>query len=199
MRVVVSRACVCATHLLAVRPDEPYRIVGDMLLFRGTVNFHELWTEMRVGSKAWAEVRGTAWRERGDRAGVHRGFADLYLEIRDALLDDVLAGPPIRTVGGHSLGGVFAVLIADELRRAGAAPRDVYTFGSPRVGNRAFARSVNHANVFRVCNTRDPIPQLPPLCRHVGRPITLDFGGRGIETHSLERYRDTLFTERGDA
>lgn len=55
------------------------------------------------------------------------------------------------TVTGHSLGAALAVLIADELAGLGApAPVAVFSFGGPRVGDRAFASRVEGAR--RACS-----------------------------------------------
>ena len=69
-------------------------------------------------------------------------------------------------VTGHSLGGAVATLTAAAtLRRAGYAA-DLYTFGSPRVGNAVFARAVTELDFgaeYRLTHEADPIPRLPPL------------------------------------
>ncbi|CAL5010007.1 unnamed protein product [Urochloa decumbens] len=92
------------------------------------------------------------------------------------------------TVTGHSLGAALAVLIADELAggvasRAGA-PVAVFSFGGPRVGNRAFASRVESrgASVLRVVNAHDVVPRFPPRVlplpaagyADVGRELRLD-------------------------
>ena len=96
--------------------------------------------------------------------------------------------PRIHTVAGHSLGGVFAVLFADDMRRAKLIAPTVFTFGAPRIGNRAFADAVDSPDVFRIYNPGDPVTRVPPLCRHVGRPVELAFAGNGLERHCLENY-----------
>ncbi|KAM0905478.1 hypothetical protein ACQ4PT_017384 [Festuca glaucescens] len=87
------------------------------------------------------------------------------------------------TVTGHSLGAALAVLIADELAGHGGAPTPVavFSFGGPRVGNRAFAERVEArgARVLRVVNTHDVVPHLPPRpggrwYADVGRELRLD-------------------------
>ncbi|XP_052166115.1 phospholipase A1-Ibeta2, chloroplastic-like [Oryza glaberrima] len=83
------------------------------------------------------------------------------------------------TVTGHSLGAALAVLIADELAGLGApAPVAVFSFGGPRVGDRAFASRVEArgARVLRVVNAHDVVPRFPPPSRYadVGRELRLD-------------------------
>ncbi|CAO2210169.1 unnamed protein product [Urochloa humidicola] len=95
------------------------------------------------------------------------------------------------TVTGHSLGAALAVLIADELAGGVAAmagaPVAVFSFGGPRVGNRAFAARVEArgARVLRVVNAHDVVPRFPPrmpmmlmppgvVYADVGRELRLD-------------------------
>ncbi|XP_074591766.1 phospholipase A1-Ibeta2, chloroplastic-like [Curcuma longa] len=91
------------------------------------------------------------------------------------------------TVLGHSLGAALAVLVADEV--AALVPPEqaataVFTFGGPRVGNRAFAERVEKrgVKVLRVVNAHDLVPRVPaaPLrtrdegYAHVGRELVVD-------------------------
>lgn len=74
------------------------------------------------------------------------------------------ANPSYRVVAtGHSLGGAVATLAAAYLRRSGI-PADLYTYGSPRVGNPAFASFVTAqaGAEWRVTHGADPVPRLPP-------------------------------------
>ncbi|KAF0901013.1 hypothetical protein E2562_037427 [Oryza meyeriana var. granulata] len=85
------------------------------------------------------------------------------------------------TVTGHSLGAALAVLIADELAGIRApAPVAVFSFGGPRVGDRAFASRVEArgARVLRVVNAHDVVPRFPPRLparyADVGHELRLD-------------------------
>ena len=58
------------------------------------------------------------------------------------------------------------------------APRALYTFGCPRVGNRAFAEELLHVPIHRVVNRKDVVPSLPlpggPFdYKHAGNPRRL--------------------------
>ncbi|KAJ0970685.1 hypothetical protein J5N97_018644 [Dioscorea zingiberensis] len=69
------------------------------------------------------------------------------------------------TVTGHSLGAALALLVADELSTAveNAPPIAVFSFGGPRVGNKAFADRVEAkgVKVLRVVNAHDVITRVP--------------------------------------
>ncbi len=126
-----------------------------LVAFRGT----------RIG--AWEDLRAdlrvgrTRWEGPGR---VHRGFqgalAGLWPELAAWLAR--LDRPVWFT--GHSLGAALATLAFALHRRDG-----LVTFGSPRVGNRAFARAFP-PRAYRVVNGRDPVATLPwPLLfKHVG-------------------------------
>lgn len=175
-----TEAVVCATHLQSVSIDEPFRIVDDTLLFRGTLSWRELVTELKVGKKRW-EGGGT----------VHKGFGDLYSTVRADVMDAVRSRPVSR-IAGHSLGGVFAVLCQQDILRESivAPPSVVYTFGTPRIGDKTFTDGIiSGSSIYRVANTEDIVTRLPPLCNHVGQAIELQFDdGSIVDNHSLEGY-----------
>jgi triacylglycerol lipase len=111
---------------------------------------------------------------------VHAGFADaveqVWPEVRRIL------GTPSRTaplwVTGHSLGGAMATLASVRLASEGYKVRAVYTYGSPRVGDRAFHDAYSLAN-YRFVNDNDLVPHLPfRWCyKHVGKLRLVDHEG----------------------
>lgn len=158
----------------------PATFSGGVLYVRGTRRARDLLTEARMGKRPFAG------------AGVHRGFHDMYAGSVDELLG-ALEGARPRLIVGHSLGGVLGVMLAHDLEAAGRAPRQVVTVGAPRMGDDAFARLERPWPVHRVYNAEDVVTRLPPLCRHVGRPMKLRFdAGSILDNHSLERYADAL-------
>jgi len=103
---------------------------------------------------------------------VHQGFYDnfkavstKYMELLDRFASNYSHAPIY--VSGHSLGAAVSVHAALEIVRGqyGTRLRSLYNFGSPRVGNAAFAswaqgalKGVSH---FRVSHHKDPVPHLP--------------------------------------
>jgi Lipase (class 3) len=71
------------------------------------------------------------------------------------------------TVTGHSLGAALSVLVADELSMSaqGMPPISVFSFGGPRVGNRAFVNRVESrgVKVLRIVNVHDMVTRVPGL------------------------------------
>ncbi|KAL6902465.1 Alpha/Beta hydrolase protein [Trichoderma evansii] len=120
-----------------------------------------------------------------DGCEVHDGFNDAWNEISDAataaLNQAVAANPGFSIVTtGHSLGGAVATLAAATLRTQGLNI-DIYTYGSPRVGNDVFANFVTAqaGGEFRVTHVDDPVPRLPPILfdyRHVSPEFWLSTG-----------------------
>lgn len=122
--------------------------------------------------------------------GVHEGFQDAF---HAATFDIGSAIGRLRDndqqvwITGHSLGGALAVLLAATLRAAGPPSRvpvtGLYTFGSPRVGDKRFAKQFDLAldgPNFRVVNLADLVPHLPPemLFSHGGNRILFFDDGR---------------------
>jgi triacylglycerol lipase len=102
---------------------------------------------------------------------VHEGFLGVYQSCRAQILPALQALPaqlPL-FITGHSLGGAMATLAAFDIavNTPFTAPV-VYTFASPRVGDPAFADAynarvaANPANSWRVANSFDVVPLLPP-------------------------------------
>jgi hypothetical protein len=66
-------------------------------------------------------------------------------------------------IGGHDTGGALATLASYDLStNHGKVLARTYTFGSPRVGNRAFASAVNDLQLFRVTHHTDSVVHQPP-------------------------------------
>lgn len=125
------------------------------IIFPGTASLRDFRTDAKILKTDWD----------GDGGKAHRGFVEAYRSVGTqicAFLQDNQAERVIIT--GHSLGGALATLCADVVCEMGLDIEAVITFGSPRVGNRTFARRYNEdlADVtHRVVNARDPVPWLP--------------------------------------
>lgn len=168
------------THCLVVEADDCIAIV-----FRGTDSIRDWITDVDFLREELLTSR------RFGRAEVHSGFLQAYQSILGALTDRlrVLADGHLADghhstkpifVAGHSLGGALALLAALELERQGFEIAQVYTYGQPRLGNRAFCRVYNAAlgdRTYRVVYQEDIVPRVPHLpavtdwYRHCGTEV----------------------------
>jgi triacylglycerol lipase len=137
---------------------------------------------------------------------MHRGFVTAYLSVRDEIHDHIRnSGAKLYRVTGHSLGGALATLCAVDLQYnfGSRMAVEAYTFGSPRVGNDAFAESYNVRvpNSWRVVNGWDAVVGLPAPWRgyrHVDTDIKLERGFTwriitgSIEDHRMDNYIEAL-------
>jgi hypothetical protein len=121
---------------------------------------------------------------------VHEGFYKAFLSIKEkvsAYYDDNGQNKNV-IVTGHSLGGAVATLIAAYLKADKKTNKIMlYTFGSPRVGDRVFADHFSKADsfpCFRIVNNNDIVPKVPLpymdlrpelLLNSLGQPAILPF------------------------
>jgi hypothetical protein len=131
----------------------------------------------------WTDIAALApWRDRGEL--VHEGFRSA---LSDKVVEQIrarLTTLPRRSrwITGHGLGAALATLFADRIDSYAG----LYTFGSPRVGDAAFATgfSARHAGrAFRYVNNRDVVTQVPAFDLVGGRYVhvtrELRIGGDG--------------------
>lgn len=145
----------------------------------------------------WNDVKadldfGTSLSETVGR--VHRGFKrevdDLWPRLEQALVNNT------RTLWftGHSLGGAMAAICAGRcaLSHIRSNPRALFTFGSPRVGNRRYVNFVEF-EAYRWVNNNDVVPKLPPawlgFC-HKGQEVYLNAYGKIRRLTPWQRTKD---------
>jgi len=156
-----------------------------ILAFRGSRDVRDWLTDFDA---LQAPASETPW----GRMRVHRGFWLAIQSIKDQLLAlDSRAQKEGVFVTGHSLGGALALLAAQILFNALVPVIAVYTFGGPRVGNRAWAENYNlilGGRTFRFVNQEDVIPRVPFLgYHHVGHQLLMTSGGHLLTDPPLWR------------
>ncbi len=89
--------------------------------------------------------------------------------------------PPSLWITGHSLGGALATLATAKLREKDRPVSGLYTFGSPRVGDREFERNFNTnllSKTYRFVNRNDLVTRIPLrslFYSHVGQLVYFDY------------------------
>ena len=160
-----------------------------LVAFRGTEpdDPSDLFADANFLLTDWADAAG-------NRSGqVHTGFAKASHEKIDEaeifrtlknLIDPVINSHRI-LLTGHSLGAALATLMASWLPGA-----HLYTFGSPRVGDAAFAQSLKNPVMTRVVNCCDLVTRVPPESgfgfdyQHVGAFAYIDRNGNRLASPS---------------
>jgi triacylglycerol lipase len=178
---------------------------GDevFVVFRGTMTMGEVLRDLKVRLVPYPY---------GKAGWVHEGFIATYDLVRKVLIDSlaVLPGKSLY-VSGHSLGAAIATLaILDIVSSTPFRTPFLYTFGSPRVGDRAFAAEHNRtmgSRSFRIANTADLIVSMPlpvPFLgffggyfTHVETPVDFTVQEESSErNHDLQTYRAALAADR---
>jgi triacylglycerol lipase len=160
------------------------RAGAALVAFRGTLVLRPGpgWEDALRNLETDANLLLEPWAGQGR---VHRGFARALEEVWDPLaarLDALAAGGRRVFFTGHSLGAALATLAAARWRaRRAPEAAAVYTFGSPRVGDGAFAASLA-LPAFRVVNNNDVVAHvpLPAPYKHAGQLRLFDASGRGV-------------------
>ena len=145
------------------------------------------WNDVQADANASMAVMGTLGK-------VHSGFHQEVEDIWPQILEAIKQNSKTLWLCGHSLGGAIATICAFRCQQEAslADPRELHTFGSPRVGCK---RYVKHADVqhFRWVHNNDLVTRLPPAWmgyRHGGEEIYLDRHGRIRKLKGLRRSRD---------
>ncbi len=125
---------------------------------------------------------------------VHRGFKkevdDLWPFLEKALIEN----KKTLWFAGHSLGGAMATICAGRcfLSHIPSMPKFLYTYGSPRVGNK---RYINYCDIdhIRWVNNNDIVTRVPPVWlgyRHTGKEMYLDSHGHLRKLDGWQRTKD---------
>jgi len=143
------------------------------IAFRGTeLKLRDIFTDL------WAFKKDIPFKNtKGIR--VHGGFLKAYMSVRDDILSRIIELGNDKIVAcGHSLGGALSQLCAVDIQKNSIVEKQnilVYTFGSPKVGNRKFRDSFNKRILYhnRYVNRFDAVPTVPVFASHTGRKIKL--------------------------
>jgi len=161
---------------------------GCLVSFRGTDNMQNWLQNLDFFAQAPAEYDNVC---KGCK--VHRGFYNLWHTVEPAV-DATLAAvgcapgtPDAQNIymTGHSQGAALAHLAVFSLVKHGYNVTKMYTFESPRTGNKVFAeeftkRFAANFPVFRITHHMDPVVHMPPAFidfQHVQTEVYYDENG----------------------
>jgi triacylglycerol lipase len=145
-----------------------------ILAFRGTTDLNDWLTD--AGSLLVGGLGGRV------HDGFYTALSYVWRDIWDFIRNS-RRGRPL-WVTGHSLGGALATLMVAKLRLEKDEPvNGLYTFGSPRAGDRDFARRFDvdfESQDFRYVNNADIVTRIPTRAMqfsHVGSFRFFDANG----------------------
>lgn len=155
-----------------------------MIVCRGTEP--NQWNDIKADANAW-----TVAFEVGR---VHSGFHSEVNELWPLLEQQVKENQRPIWFAGHSLGGAMAAVCAVRCKISPipSNPQAIFSYGAPRVGNRAYSSflKVKH---YRWVNNNDIVARIPPRWlgyRHMGQEIYINRRGRISNLRSWFRVRD---------
>ena len=165
----------------------PYQDNQLVICFRGTEP--DQLTDVLADLKAWRKPS----KEKGL---VHYGFVealDKVFPTIEYLLEsmDISLEKPLKVVcTGHSLGAALATLCASRIDA-----HELYTFGSPRVGNRDFVNELVNDGIkhYRFVNNNDIVTKVPlslMMYKHCGELCYINYHGNIRKMTPWQRIKD---------
>lgn len=133
------------------------------------------WHDIRANVNLWMEVAETVGK-------VHRGFKREMDRLWPRLEQALVRNRKPLWFTGHSLGGAMATICAGRCKMSyiKSNPEELYTYGSPRVGNQQYVQFTRLRH-HRWVNNNDIVPTVPPTWlgyRHCGQEWYLNFSGQ---------------------
>lgn len=165
-----------------------------VVAFQGTSSLGNLRTDLHTWLAVHPPYRGSIFR--GTSPLVHKGFLSgwetsglkkvVLNKVRDAMSSEGFEMSQARVIlTGHSMGGALAVLAGMDISRECQMPGNrisCYTFGAPRVGNRAFMLDYNSIipDTWQIVNGYDMVPSMPSFGNfftRVGKRVMINDAG----------------------
>ncbi len=145
------------------------------------------WNDIRADANAAAVLAETAGK-------VHRGFKQEVDDLWPMLETALQSNEQPLWFCGHSLGGAMATICAGRcfLSHIDSNPDQLFTYGSPRVGDHRYINFVKLKH-FRYVNNNDIVTRVPPNLlgyRHCGREVYLNRDGKIRKLSHIGRRRD---------
>ncbi|GMF79844.1 unnamed protein product [Aspergillus oryzae] len=160
-----------------VAVDDTHRLL--IVSFRGSnsvrnwIKNFQFWKIDEPGPRGfWDKLFGSDKPQSGNdicSCGIHSGFYRSWQLLKPDVMDALTRAREAHNdyhvvVTGHSLGAAIATIAGAYLRTM-QIPCDIYSYGSPRVGDARFAEfvSAQQGLTARITHGYDPVPSLPPM------------------------------------
>lgn len=148
------------------------------------------WNDIKADANAVSVVAETAGKVHG---GFKQEVDDLWPRLEIALKEN---DRPLWFCG-HSLGGAMATICAGRCKLASipSNPEGLFTYGSPRVGNKRYINFVKLPH-YRFVNNNDIVCRVPPGFmgyRHSGREFYFNALGDLRKYSNFRRFRDRWY------
>ena len=158
-----------------------------VICFRGT--------EPKEMSDIKADLNAIQRKGLHNTGDVHSGFQGEINKIWDLILEKVneLKDHKIY-VTGHSLGGAMATICAKRLQEENITVQCLYTYGSPRVGDRKWVKSLQIPH-YRFQNNNDVVCKVPFWImgyRHHGKNVYIGYNGKIAKINRWRRFIDSM-------
>lgn len=168
--------------------SQAYRLRNDydcVIACRGTEPNE--WNDIRADADATSVVAETAGK-------VHRGFKQEVDDLWPMLETALMSNDQPLWFCGHSLGGAMATICAGRcfLSHIESMPEQLFTYGSPRVGNKRYINFVE-LDHYRFVNNNDIVTRVPPVLfgyRHCGSEVYIDHNGNLGRLGLVSKRRD---------
>ena len=168
------------------KPLYSIKLINDTIFiaFKGTTDLMNWYANAYILLKNVDDVR------------IHNGFFNLYKEYEPDILAFLKSKKFKKIIlTGHSLGGALATVAAYELSKIHKVKFELFTFGSPQVGNIEFKKKLNGLldRSWRFVNRNDIVTRSVEFARsdfyHVGKLILINSTGTSnVNAHGMHHY-----------
>ena len=158
-----------------------------VICFRGT--------EPKEMSDIKADLNAIQKQGLHNKGDVHGGFQGEINKIWDLIIEKVneLKNHKIY-ITGHSLGGAMATICAKRLQEQKVEVQCLYTYGSPRVGDKRWVKSLQIPH-YRFQNNNDVVCKVPFWImgyRHHGKNVYIGYNGKIAKMNMWRRFIDSM-------
>ena len=152
-------------------------------------------TEPKEVSDIKADLNAIQKQGFHNKGDVHAGFQGEINKVWDDLISTILDIQDRNIyITGHSLGGAMATICAKRFQEQKIEPQSLYTYGSPRVGDKRWVKTLQVPH-YRRQNNNDVLCKVPLWLmgyRHHGMNIYIGYNGMIVKMNMWRRFLDSM-------